>query len=267
MEIEKTIQSLSNKIWYRFIKVLYILCFLFISSVALFFSYDVYKPKKIFDNEKSYIQCTATEGALYGLALNGVYLQSDYISSDNDKKFSQWCLNAIQEKSKINPADIVWDDEKQKPITRQRGNIDFREEPETISKTSGGRWQDAPIIPDTPYTLAEVDAELARRRESKSITRQRENGLPEGFEIETQPSAGLTDLQRSLQAGGKIVSVDHDPFAPPYKLVSHYKTEGTWNSFVIAGIVSIMTIFLIFETGRRIFYYVILGSLFPRKKA
>lgn len=213
MEIEKTIHSLSNKIWYRFIKVLYILCFLFISSIALFFSYDAYKPKKIFDNEKSYIQCTATEGALYGLALNGVYLQSGYISFDNDKKFREWCLNAPalhdllaekakREQSKINPADIVWDDEKQKPITRQRGNIDFREEPETIGERSGGRWQDDPIIPDTPY-----------------------------------------------------------------KLVPHYKTEGTWNNFVIAGIVSIMTIFLIFETGRRIFYYVILGSLFPRKKA
>lgn len=222
MEIEKTIHSLSNKIWYRFIKVLYILCFLFISSVALFFSYDVYKPKKIFDNEKSYIQCTATEGALFGLALNGVYLQSDYISSDNDKMFSQWCLNALWEKAKPDPAGIVWD--KEKP---------------------------------------------------KANTRQRENGLPEGFEIETQPSAGLPDYVKAAikeqqgrkPSGPQFIPVDHDPFAPPYKFVSHYKTEGTWNNFVIASIVSIMTIFLIFETGRRIFYYVILGSLFPQKQA
>lgn len=262
MEIEKTIQSLSNKIWYRFIKVLYILCFLFISSIALFFSYDVYKPKNIFDNEKSYIQCTATEGILYSLALNGVYLQSDYISSDNDKMFSQWCLNAIQEKSKINPADIVWDDEK----------------PENKAT---GPWE--------KYT----------GEQSKPPTRQRENGLPEGFEIETQPSPGLPDYVKAAikeqqgrkssepqtKQGGDIfdqihaeqqgrkpskpqfIPVDHDPFAPPYKLVSHYKTEGTWNSFVIAGIISIMTIFLMFETGRRIFYYVILGSLFPQKQA
>lgn len=222
MGIEKTIQSLNNNIWYRFIKVLYILCFWFISSIALFFSYEAYKPKKIFDNEKSYIQCTATEGASYGLALNGVYLRSDYISSDNDKKFSQWC-----------------------------STID---------------------ISGKQYTLEELLSEKRRRQEaigeeSKPTTHQRKNGLPEGFEIETQPSAGLTDLQRALQAGGKIVSVDHDPFAPPYKLVSHYKTEGTWYNFAIASIVSIMTIFLIFETGRRIFYYIILGSLFPQKEA
>lgn len=141
--MEKTTGCLNSKIWYRFIKVICIVCFLIVLVIALFISYYAYKPRKVFDNEKSYIQCN--NGMIYNLKQNEVHLFSDYIDSYDDQKFRKWCSD---------------------------GN---------------------------------------------------------------------------------------------YKLISRYKIEGSWGSVSLTMLLTIIGLTTIFEIIRRIFYYIVLGAIFPSK--
>lgn len=85
----KTVKNLNSKVWYRFLKVIYVLFFLpfFISSI--YSGYGFTKPH--FDNEESYILCDN------GQKLRAKSLTSSYISISHDKTYKRIC--AIQESS------------------------------------------------------------------------------------------------------------------------------------------------------------------------
>jgi len=65
----------------------------------------------------------------------------------------------------------------------------------------------------------------------------------------------------------KIKPVDFKPLNPPdYELVSIY-TERNWFATIGYILLAILGWLLFFEIVRRVFYYVVLGSLVPKKNA
>lgn len=85
----KTISYLNSKMWYRFIKVVFLL-FLFlclVSSSAAIFTY--YSPK--YDNAKSYIKCA--KGKNFILNQNGINLHSDFMWDFDMEKAKSLCFD------------------------------------------------------------------------------------------------------------------------------------------------------------------------------
>ena len=87
----KTISYLNSKIWYRFIKVIYLLI-LFISivgySTAIFISYS-----QEYDNTKSYIKCA--NGKNFILSQNEIDLHSDFMGSSDREKSKSLCFDGL----------------------------------------------------------------------------------------------------------------------------------------------------------------------------
>jgi hypothetical protein len=83
----KTIGELNSKVWYRLLKVIYVLIFIPIFILSFFSGYLSTKPE--FDNEKSYIKCD--DGREFGLDENGIYLYSSYVYSEDNEKIKQMC--------------------------------------------------------------------------------------------------------------------------------------------------------------------------------
>ena len=81
----KTIQELNTKIWYRFIKVifilLYVLCFVSVIGIA----YTVTEPE--FDKENSYIKCS--NGRI--LSQDEYPFDSDYLIYSDDSEVKRVC--------------------------------------------------------------------------------------------------------------------------------------------------------------------------------
>ena len=115
----KTISDLNGKIWYRLLKVIYILFFVFILGLSIFLIIDGYAPK--FDNENSYIKCH--DGKTLGLEENSIYLYSDYIWSSDDEKFRSWCAAIIKD-DKLLPANFI-PDEKNYDLVSSYTNRDW----------------------------------------------------------------------------------------------------------------------------------------------
>lgn len=170
--MDKTIKTLNEKWWYRLLKVIYIVLLIMFVFSAITLSFSSYSPKKIYDNEKSFIVCD--DGREFSLEENNVYLGiSGRISTSDDKKFNSWCLDGSEEK------------------------------------------------------VENVDGRIAR-------------------------------LKKSL-ATNKVEKEKN------YIFFSSYKIIGDWNNVMLSIFFSMLTIFAVFELFRRIFYYVILGKMKPKK--
>jgi len=87
----KTISYLNSKMWYRFIKVIYLLI-LFIGLVGYSISIFVfYSPK--YDNNKSYIKCA--NGKNFILSQNEINLYSDFMWDSDMEKAKSLCFDGI----------------------------------------------------------------------------------------------------------------------------------------------------------------------------
>jgi len=89
----KIITELNNKMWYRFLKVIYVLIFIPIFILAFFAGYMSTEPK--FDNEKSYIKCD--NGKELKLSENNISLYSNYIGSYDDKLIRLLCTKDVRD--------------------------------------------------------------------------------------------------------------------------------------------------------------------------
>ncbi len=85
----KTISELNSKIWYRILKVAYVLFFIPLFICAIISGYLINLPK--FDSEKSYIKCG--DGRQLGLEENGIHLYSPYVYSWEGKEIKKLCLS------------------------------------------------------------------------------------------------------------------------------------------------------------------------------
>jgi NDP-sugar pyrophosphorylase family protein len=86
----KTLTELNDKIWYRFLKVLYILFFIPIFAFSLLSGFVFISPN--FNNEKSYIECD--DGRKIWLAENNIHLSGEYVDDLTDEKFKNMCFTA-----------------------------------------------------------------------------------------------------------------------------------------------------------------------------
>jgi hypothetical protein len=84
----KTISHLNNKVWYRLIKVIYIVAILIAITISSAIIVD--SNSRRFDNGKSYVICY--DGKKSGLKDISVYLNSDYVPSYYENDIRQFCL-------------------------------------------------------------------------------------------------------------------------------------------------------------------------------
>jgi hypothetical protein len=84
----KTIAELNQKIWYRFLKVLYVLAFLPIFIIPVLFIVSEYSPK--FDSTESYILCDNGK-ILDSTALKQRDIFLWYISSSDENTIKNMC--------------------------------------------------------------------------------------------------------------------------------------------------------------------------------
>lgn len=71
----KTVSDLEKRVWYRAVKVLYIIAYIIVISLVLFFAYDS-KPTQVYDYDNSYIRCNSGEGKgnSYPLNKNNIFI-------------------------------------------------------------------------------------------------------------------------------------------------------------------------------------------------
>ena len=96
---KKTISYLNSKAWYRFIKVIYILCVFFVILIEISIVISEYQPK--FDNNNSYITCH--DGRKINLKENNIYLYRDYISFTDENRIKNICKTDKQKS-----LDEIW---------------------------------------------------------------------------------------------------------------------------------------------------------------
>ncbi|EKD86569.1 MAG: hypothetical protein ACD_37C00234G0008 [uncultured bacterium] len=91
------ISNLSEKIWYRIIKVIYIIIFLFALCVAGALTYEN-KPELIINTEKSYLQCDKSKekNLVYYFNKNSIYswdiANDGTLSNLDDKNWRMTCF-------------------------------------------------------------------------------------------------------------------------------------------------------------------------------
>jgi len=85
----KTISYLNSKMWYRFIKVIYLLI-LFLSLVGYSVAIFVYYGPR-YDNDKSYIKCA--NGKNFILSQNEINLHSDFMWDSDIEKAKSLCFD------------------------------------------------------------------------------------------------------------------------------------------------------------------------------
>ncbi len=83
----KNLSILEKKLRYRLLKVIYFTVLLLLLVAVIIWLNESYDRK--FSNDLSYIQCS--NWTIYNLSTNSVYLYSDYISSYDEEKFTNWC--------------------------------------------------------------------------------------------------------------------------------------------------------------------------------
>ena len=82
--MEKTISHLNSKIWYRILKVLYILSFLVVLLITIVIIYSVNFPaQQVVDNDETTILCNYGNKKQFLASENNVYFSYSELSSDN----------------------------------------------------------------------------------------------------------------------------------------------------------------------------------------
>ena len=98
--MEKNISYLNNKLWYRFLKVMYLGLFLIIIIISTLVIINSAQSKKIVDNDKSYIKCD--NGEIKYLSKNNITLSSSYYIPDQiDRKLKELCANTTNNQKNI----------------------------------------------------------------------------------------------------------------------------------------------------------------------
>lgn len=189
----KTITYLNSKMWYRFIKVIFILSFILAIIFPLIGVYFEYKPE--FDNKKSYVVCK--DGRTVSLEDNNIYLYSSYIGSNDDLTIKQRCGNSFssEEFKKGVSDDMI------------------------------------------------IERLLANRNKSFDV----DNAIKYGY-------------SKKEIADYLIKNIDKTE----YKLVS-ILTPTKWNAIVGYSFLVILSVIAFFELIKRIFYYIVLGAIRPKK--
>lgn len=189
----KTISYLNSKVWYRSLKVIFILSFILAIIFPLIGVYFEYKPE--FDNKKSYVVCK--DGRTVSLEDNNIYLYSSYVGGDDDLTIKKRCTAAL--------------------------------------------------------TFDEFKKDLS---DYASIERLLEN-RSDGFDVDNAIKAGYSkeEVQKYLE---KTINKTE------YKLVSIY-TPIHWVAVVGYSFLIILSVIVFFEIIKRIFYYIVLGVIKPKK--
>jgi len=189
----KTISYLNSKMWYRSLKVIFILSFILAIIFSLIGVYFEYKPE--FDNEKSYVVCK--DGRTVSLEDNNIYLYSSYVGSDDDLTIKQRCGHSL-----------------------------------TLEELKNGVSDDMII-----------ERLLANRSKGFDV----DNAIKSGYSKE--------EIKEYL-----IKNIDQTE----YKLVSIY-TPIHWVAVVGYSFLIILSMIVLFEIIKRIFYYIVLGTIRPKK--
>ncbi len=169
----KTITELNSKMWYRFIKVIHVVFFLFILAISIGLIIDIYKPEKLIDNKETKIVCKFGNKKTFTPWQIGISLYEPKLSSIEEVEFIRYC---------------------------------------NILPATG-------TIPGS-LKLSEID-----------------------------------------QSEIKIV-----PREELYEIKPIYKIEGSYLSMSLYILLALTIWIIILELSRRIFYYVVMGKVFPNKK-
>lgn len=185
----KTISYLNSKIWYRFLKVIYIglilLCVIILTALAM----EFYKPHNVQDYR---IDCKA-----------------DYT---NKKSF-------LAEK--------------------EAGIYIYKYSNETIYQSLSSETK---LKIRNLCDISETEASLANEKAMSFVQEQRKIGTDESI------------IQKNI-----------DDNMRPYSIEESNIIEGSYAEVVIRALLYIIILFLLFEFFRRIFYYIILGTMRPKK--
>ncbi len=88
---KKTVSYLNSKVWYRFLKVAYIIAFIAVIIPIVREINMSYAPKELIDNDSSYIYCD--DGKEFKINETDVFLSSEIINHSEDEKFKNKCYS------------------------------------------------------------------------------------------------------------------------------------------------------------------------------
>jgi len=226
---EKTIGYLNSKAWYRFIKVLFGVGLL---SVLVIFNVCVFrKGISKLEADKTIIQCTL--GAKRSFSAESLNLRnSDFIAEQFDYK------RFYEESNGNNLENILKKCYPKKPILAEGDIYNFQKIAELLNKY--GVTDYSKVSPDG--TVDYLNA----------LTNDKQEAFKADYDAYLQQTKGIVGRE-------KLAFLDFN-----FKMFD-VKPAFTKKIFLLFFLIGNFTISLVFEISKRIFYYIILGSLKPKK--
>lgn len=237
MSNKKTISQLNSKVWYRLLKVIYII---FILLLLLFFNavvlYDV--DTKNLDSTKTLIQCNYKDKKVF--TAKSAYLNLSYSDFKNELFDYRYFFEG-------------YNDNKIKTILQQCYDT------ENIDELDVFAIQRIYEIDGLNYLTSENNQKITFENGVSANF----DGIPSPQDIEEVKKelfkADINKIRLAILTKDKIKYLDFNIHLFNIKPVFSYA------KFVIIFIICNLSIIFAFELFRRLFYYIVLGNLRPKK--
>lgn len=278
----KTIRELNQKVWYRSLKVIYCVAFLPAAGFAIFLTYAIVQPTAVerrTDFDKTAIICN--------FGNKGTFYDKD-MSADFQATALRHIVGFMPSKDKI-AIQIQCGLNEQMVV--QILIDEFKKEGSGVTLTSNKiqEWIDnGATFPEAFLAAQTVDSHFAagtQRLNAYAIANDQPSGNDSAFIARALKAAyGIVDpmsLPESDKETQAVISYDafcsssssESPLVKNRENVIHiFDTRqacknigGGWGWFCLYSLIAIAIILALFELGRRGFYYIAFGNLFPPK--
>jgi hypothetical protein len=292
----KTIGELNQRVWYRSLKVIYFVLFFPAVGFAIFLTYSIVQPSPVewnddlnntaincnYGNKQTFLfkdmpsEFQSTSWRL----IPGYYANKDKIAIQNQ------CGLSDQQVAQILRDEMM---KEENSITNDT-NIMHGSSGVTLTSYKIQQWIDNGVtFPEVHNAAMAIDPSYAagvKRINDYQVA----HGLPSGndpafislalhtkYMVSPDPELSpVSDQQASeVAAFDSFCAISQSPLSPRVRNGSNVvhlfdiqracKTTGGWSAFYLFSVLAVAIVLVVFELGRRAFYYITFGNPFPSR--